>query len=276
MDIFSNKLHQARQGTSPNISGALLNPTLLVLHYTASGGTGAADAAYLSKAAAKASAHIVIGRGGASDLHQIVPFNRKAWHAGKSVWRGRSNCNDFSIGIEIDNWGFIRKLAKGAFTPAANPKLVIDTASVVEAAHKNPAVREKYWEIYPKEQIDCLIEVIEAILAAYPSIKEIVGHEDIAPGRKTDPGPALPWSRILNETIGRKDDDEMRRVNTPGLNVRGGPGTNFDIIDRLDQGTHVELVYDVPGAWAQIRYQSAEKRHLVDGFVAERYLSLIG
>ena len=89
-------------------------------------------------------------------LIQFVPCNLRAWHAGESCWRGRARCNDFSIGIEIE----------GA-----------DDVPFTEA------------------QYATLERLTGALLNAYPSIRAVVGHEDIAPARKTDPGPCFDWAR---------------------------------------------------------------------------------
>ncbi|MDB5972060.1 MAG: N-acetylmuramyl-L-alanine amidase, negative regulator of AmpC, AmpD [Hydrocarboniphaga sp.] len=103
------------------------------------------------------SAHCCIFRDGS--VTQYVPFDRRAWHAGASSWRGRTRANDFSVGIELegcDMQGF-------------------------EAA-----------------QYRSLADVTVALLAAYPTLRSdaIVGHSDIAPGRKTDPGPGFDWPRL--------------------------------------------------------------------------------
>ena len=90
---------------------------------------------------------------------QLVKFNQAAWHAGQSEWNGRRFCNNFSIGIENMGWG-------------------------------------KDW---PEEQIKANIGIMQALLEAYPEINEIVGHEDIAPGRKQDPGALYPWDRVYDE-----------------------------------------------------------------------------
>lgn len=87
---------------------------------------------------------------------QFVPFDQRAWHAGVSNWCGRARCNDFSIGIELEGTDHIP---------------------------------------YTDAQYTMLRGVLRALQAHYP-IKDIVGHSDIAPGRKTDPGPAFDWSRI--------------------------------------------------------------------------------
>ncbi len=103
------------------------------------------------------SAHVLIARDGT--LTQYVPFNRRAWHAGKSEYCGRNACNDFSVGIEL------------------------------EGADDVP---------YASEQYRALAELIAALRHGYRSLAraEVVGHSDIAPGRKTDPGPAFDWTEL--------------------------------------------------------------------------------
>lgn len=102
----------------------------------------------------KVSAHLLIGREGL--ITQFVPFHLRAWHAGESIFQGRTNCNDFSIGIEL------------------------------EGTDDLP---------YETVQYDRLAEVINVLVRAYPNItrERIVGHSDIAPGRKTDPGQCFDW-----------------------------------------------------------------------------------
>lgn len=108
--------------------------------------------------ALEVSAHLFIERDGS--LVQFVNFNQRAWHAGVSEWQGRKNCNDFSIGIELEG---------------------TDTTP------------------YTEQQYMALAEVVRELLEAYPDLTKdrITGHEDIAPGRKTDPGPAFDWNRLL-------------------------------------------------------------------------------
>jgi AmpD protein len=107
-------------------------------------------------ARARVSAHALIRRDGT--IVQYVPFGQRAWHAGQSHYRGRPACNDFSIGIELEGTG--------------------------ATAYTDP-------------QYDQLAALVEALLATYPSlsIDHITGHSDIAPGRKTDPGPSFEWER---------------------------------------------------------------------------------
>jgi AmpD protein len=106
---------------------------------------------------AAVSAHVLIARDGT--LTQYVPFTRRAWHAGKSEYCGRNACNDFSVGIELEGTD--------------------DLA-------------------YASEQYRALADIVAALRRAYPSLAraDIVGHSDIAPGRKTDPGPAFDWAEL--------------------------------------------------------------------------------
>ncbi len=103
----------------------------------------------------KVSAHLLIRRDG--EIVQYVPFHKRAWHAGESEFHGRCNCNDFSIGIEIEG--------------------VDDLA-------------------FEDNQYLALARVTRLLMRDYPAItrQRITGHSEIAPGRKTDPGPAFDWS----------------------------------------------------------------------------------
>ena len=109
---------------------------------------------YAAVAGLQVSAHFLIRRDG--DLIQFVPSGRRAWHAGESSWRGRTRCNDFSIGIELEG---------------------TDDAPFEDA------------------QYGALAALTRAIDSRYP-IADIAGHSDIAPGRKTDPGPYFDWERF--------------------------------------------------------------------------------
>lgn len=268
MQITNHKLDGCWKGPSPNSGGALTNPTILVMHFTASGGAGPQGVRnYFLNPAAKAAAHVIVGRDGT--VEQVVAFNVRGWHAGKSIWRGKPNCNDFSIGIEIDNWGALTKTEDGKFR--SYTKAVVPPALVTQARHKFDGVM-RYWEIYEEKQLDALTEVTRAILAAYPSIKEIVGHDDIAPGRKSDPGPAFPMSRFTSLVAGRGDQPSVKRkVIASSLNLRGGAGMNYEVLGQLKSGDTVTVLYDAPGAWAQVSTTLGGQSGVI-GWVADQYL----
>src|SRR6056297_1263363 len=111
------------------------------------------------------SAHLLVRRGG--ELVQFVDFDARAWHAGRSRFAGRDNCNDFSIGIEL------------------------------EGTDDEP---------YTDAQYAALVAVTRALLIAYPALsgEAIVGHSDIAPGRKTDPGPVFDWRRYRQALVAQE------------------------------------------------------------------------
>lgn len=163
-------------------------PSLLVMHYT-SGGTALSSANWFrSPANPGSSAHLVIDRDGS--LIQCVDLRRIAWHAGVSQWKGRRNLNSVAIGIELANWGALQRAGKGwaSYTGQriADPLLAIHRNGNPDGSHAPIG-----WERFPPVQIAAAVAVARALFAALPSLREIVGHDDIAPGRKADPGPAF-------------------------------------------------------------------------------------
>lgn len=249
MEIKDHRLEPGWYDESPNIGGVLDKPSLLVMHFTASGGDGPiGDADYFLKPAAAVSAHVVLGRDGV--VKQVVPFNRKAWHAGTSVWRGQPKCNDFSIGIEIDNWGRLTQAGDGSFRSWTGE--AIPAESAVRLTHKHEH-DPSWWEIYNARQLLALVDLTRLILDRYPSITEIVGHDDIAPERKNDPGPAFPMQRFVSLATGRDNAVvTTRTVFATRLNARGGPGLDYDVLGQFLQGTKLDLLYETPGKWAQV------------------------
>lgn len=262
--MIKNHKLDVKQIPSPNQSGTI-KPTMIVLHYTATGPSKNYSVAnYFTRPAAKVSAHLVVERDGTTA--QCVDFDKKAWHAGRSVWKGRANCNDFSIGIEIDNWGYLTKNQAGQYI--SHTGKVVDPKMVLEAKNKrgNPG----YWEIYDPRQLQKVSEIIDELLESYPSITEIVGHEDIAPGRKIDPGPALYdfQRKMANKFNGGRTNFEktdIREVTSSGLRVRTGAGTNYSILTTLPKGAQVEVIYD-SGLWSKIKHPDGE------AWVYDKYL----
>lgn len=153
----------------------------LVIHFT-SGASGQSSINFWKTPAAKgASAHIVIERDGT--VIQCRPFNKTCGHAGKSRWKGFEGLNACSIGIELANAGDYSKLAcKWTKLP------------LVKAKHKNGGPVQE-WEAYPEAQINACIEVSKALVERY-NLDDVIGHEDIAPDRKNDPGPAFDMRKL--------------------------------------------------------------------------------
>jgi AmpD protein len=177
VDKATGLLDQARFCESPNYDDrpGLVEPTLLVIHGISlpPGRFGGPEVEalftnrldwdahpYFSEIRGlEVSAHLFIRRNGS--MIQFVPFTKRAWHAGASCFRGRACCNDYSIGIEL------------------------------EGEDNTP---------YDDRQYPVLQGVVRAVLKAFPAItpREMAAHSDIAPGRKTDPGPAFDWFRLYD------------------------------------------------------------------------------
>jgi AmpD protein len=116
-----------------------------------------AHPSFPERASLRVSAHVLIRRGG--EMVQYVPFGQRAWHAGVSQYRGRANCNDFSIGVELEG-----------------------TDSIP----------------YTDAQYEALTVLAAALLGSYGSLAQehVVGHSEVAPGRKSDPGDVFDWVRL--------------------------------------------------------------------------------
>lgn len=176
IDVESGLLSEARQVPSPNVDDRpdTCSAELIIVHNISLppgefGGkwidrlfTNSLDPdahPYFGEIAGLCvSSHLLIRRDG--ELVQYVPLHRRAWHAGVSCFQDREKCNDFSIGIELEGTDDIP---------------------------------------YTDRQYTMLTDVIQALRVAYPSLAAapVVGHSDVAAGRKTDPGPAFDWDRLL-------------------------------------------------------------------------------
>lgn len=232
--LFDNSDQQVTYAESPNRSG-VMSPRFLVLHFTA-GSSAQSSIAHLCNKSAKASAHLVIGRDGT--ITQLVPFNRVAWHAGRSRWQGITGLNSHSIGIELDNAGELKDSNAG-WTSWFGRVYAAD--EVVVASHKHDDM-ETGWHRYPEAQISGALEAGEAIVQHY-DLEDVLGHEDIAPERKRDPGPAFPIDRLSGRLVGRADDSFPLYETITKVNVREGPGTLYELLPEapLANGTQLLL-----------------------------------
>jgi len=144
---------------SPNFNERKLPVSMIVLHYTGMA-DGQAALERLCDPVAEVSAHYLVDEDGT--IHRLVAEDKRAWHAGKSRWRGIGDVNSASIGIEIVNPG-----------------------------------HELGYRPFSEEQIDALIPLVARIKESHGITRgNVVGHSDIAPMRKQDPGELFPWSRL--------------------------------------------------------------------------------
>jgi N-acetylmuramoyl-L-alanine amidase len=144
---------------SPNFDARALPVSMVVLHYTGMI-DGASAIARLADPEAKVSAHYVVAEDG--QVVRMVDEDKRAWHAGRSWWRGTSDVNSASIGIEIVNPG-----------------------------------HEFGYRPFPEAQIEAVIELLAGIMERHSITRgNVVGHSDVAPARKEDPGELFPWYRL--------------------------------------------------------------------------------
>jgi len=157
--------------------GGAVVSDMLVIHYTGM----APDARaldWMCDPASQVSAHYFIDEAGA--VCRLVPEDRRAWHAGVSAWRGFADINSRSIGIELSNPG-----------------------------------HEFGYRDFPQAQIDALITLAQDIIDRHPiPSRNVVGHSDIAPARKLDPGELFPWRQLANAGIGIWPDGNANVVNS--------------------------------------------------------------
>lgn len=202
---------------SPNFDERTLPVTMIVLHYT-----GMQDAASaitrLTDAEAKVSAHYLIAEDG--QVVRMVDEEKRAWHAGKSYWRGTTDINSASIGIEIVNPG-----------------------------------HEFGYRAFPVAQIDALIPLMQQITLKYKITRgNVVGHSDVAPARKEDPGELFPWERLAKLRLA---------LPSPTKNLMDPHWTDGGFLLALER-----FGYDVADPLAAVRaFQRRFRPNLIDGII---------
>ena len=170
---------------SPNFDSRRAPPDMLVLHYTGMK-TGPEAVTRLRDPEAKVSAHYVVNEDGS--ILRLVAEERRAWHAGRGAWQGETDCNAASIGIEIVNPG-----------------------------------HEFGYRAFPDAQIGAVIELIADVRSRWtiPDAR-IIGHSDLAPDRKEDPGELFPWKRLAGEGHGLWVDPAPERIAALGAPLSPG------------------------------------------------------
>jgi N-acetyl-anhydromuramyl-L-alanine amidase AmpD len=170
----------------------------LVIHFT-SEDFGESLRLLTQRTGAPVSAHYLIPEGGDPShaatkpvIHRLVPEGRRAWHAGRSRWGARTALNDSAIGIELVN----------------------RSACVAADAEPDPDTENCTFQPYDPEQIALLVRLAQDILARNPDIapQDVLGHADVAPQRRVDPGPHFPWHALHEAGVGAWYDRDRRRA----------------------------------------------------------------
>lgn len=176
----------------------ITNPTYIILHYT-SGCTAKKAFKTLSNFFRPVSAHYLIGANG--NITQLVDESKRAWHAGKSSWKKNDQLNSYSIGIEIVNPGFSE----------LDQEPCTENFEIWNKKNGQKVSGSSYfWYSFTQDQIQSVITLCKDIINRYNIKPEnILGHSDIAPGRKVDPGPLFPWQELAEQGIGTWYDENL-------------------------------------------------------------------
>ena len=166
-----------------------ITPNIILLHDTAGRLERGSSVGWFKSAECNTSAHVVVERDGS--ITQMVPFDRRAFHAGKSSYNGRSianSVNSFSIGIEIVNPGALGADGSAWF----KAKFPIDQLKKVKTKEHG----DSHWMPYTADQVSAVTELCKALVDAYPEIHDITTHWFVSPGRKVDPNPLFPVDEV--------------------------------------------------------------------------------
>lgn len=271
-----NVAEKIKKMVSPNARYIII-PKYLVIHYTAGDTAQSALNWFMTPQQNgnpdRIAAHIVVDVDGT--ITQLVPFNRRANHAGYSVWDKISGFNDHAIGIEIVNPGYLEKLPDGSYRrhigQDKNKKPVYKTypssisSSLYVGNHKHKfwtGSDNHIWFQFPKAQLDSVYALSNLLTKHYQLITAI-GHDDISPARKPDPGPAFPWDGFKNAVFGKTDlVGKIFKVTEDGTNFRNTPSKENAPIKKLKKDYEVGLI-ETNGSWYKV-YLVNEKKDVVN------------
>jgi N-acetylmuramoyl-L-alanine amidase len=284
LTIANHIISEANRSDLPHNPSRLIQPRYIVLHYSA-GTSLAGSISHLRSS--RLSYHLLVDRDGS--VIQSVPLNIRGSHAGTSNWKGLDLLNSYSIGICAANRGYINRFPSGEFgsvnshNDPTGPMLTEE--KVFMGQHFNGSLKDEYWEKYPPEQIAAIRDLCSTLVMTYPSIIDVVGHDEIAVNRKFDPGPAFPIQELYDLFPNRKTDRggvyEVNSPTTGKLNVRRGPSHSFKLVGELEHLQRVvvrSFCYRYVNGraekteWASI---SANEDLTHDGFVNTRLLRRI-
>jgi N-acetylmuramoyl-L-alanine amidase len=269
-------------------AGELIDPDYVIIHYTATDSARSAVDLFMNTTTNvnRIAAHIVLDSDGT--IIQLIPFNRKANHAGPSTWDNVDFLNSHAIGIELVNFGYVEKLTNGSFRRLAgkdkkgNPVFTTfastESTRIIKADHKHKfwSGREnKNWFIYPEAQLKALFKLCKVLFENYQMVTAI-GHDDISPGRKLDPGPAFPWDNFKMNVFGNTNNTgKTFIVNQPDTNLRASFTTNSISLKKLPVGYEVGLI-ETNGQWSKVYLVDKLQEVLVKNGKNQRCVKTIG
>lgn len=211
-----------------------LTPDMIVLHYTGMA-TGAGAEAWLCDPASEVSSHYLVHENGR--IVQMVREGDRAWHAGKSSWFGRTDINSCSVGIEIVNPG-----------------------------------HSLGYKAFPRRQIAAVIDLCAGIVERHSIVAQrVLGHSDIAPGRKVDPGEKFPWKTLFDAGLGHLV--EPTPIGPGAVLKAGDAGADVEALQSMlalyGYGVEISGVYERQTEIVVAAFQRHFRRRMVDG-IADR------
>lgn len=235
MEIVNHKLKGVRYRQARRMGGNI-NPQLAVLHETAGRLTKFSSVHWFQSPKARSSAHATIERDGT--ITQQVPFNRKAWHAGKSAWNGRRYCNGFSIGIELVGPGKLDKAGKAWFGER------FEEAVTATSPHHGTG----RWLKFTPEQMEACRTLCIALMEEYEDLNDIATHWEISPGRKVDPNPLFPLETFKRSVMDPSFSDDFGRVEPSSATLPAANDIQDDIASEpaLKPGNDIMDDVDAP------------------------------
>ncbi|NCD70231.1 N-acetylmuramoyl-L-alanine amidase [Mucilaginibacter agri] len=245
-----------------------IDPDYLIIHYTATDDASSAINWFMDTKnnPDHIAAHIVLNVDGT--ITQLIPFNCRANHAGTSTWDGVDSMNYHAIGIELVNPGFVTKHADGTFSRSTDggtktyPASSSDKFMKIDHKHKFWP-NSHYWSKFPDPQLKALYELGKVIFDEY-ALVQAIGHDDISPARKADPGPAFPWATFKNRVFGHADNTgKIFVINTEGTNFRSEASTSASVKKKLSKGYEVGLI-ETKGQWSRVYLTNTQSEVLVD------------
>lgn len=254
----------------------VIDPDYLMVHYTATDNAASPISWFKNNTTNtdKIAAHIVLDIDGT--ITQMVAFNKRANHAGYSTWDGVDGMNQHAIGIELVNPGFVEQLLDGSFrrevgrNAANKPIYKTYPASLVpklvQAQHKNKflaGASAAFWFAYPQAQLTALYALSKLLIQHYQLVQAL-GHDDVSPVRKPDPGPAFNWASFKQHVLGSTNTigNIYLVATTDFAAFRTAPSTNSVIIKKLTNGYEIGIIETV-GTWCKV-YLAQQKTEMIE------------
>ena len=258
--------------------GGPIEPTIIVLHDTAGSLRKHSSRNYLADNPSNVSIHFVVERDG--EVSQLVDTSIKAYHAGRSSYMGRRNCNDFSVGIEIVNPGKLEAYGMNLNKSSSWFGAVFDNEAEGIVRKKTEAHGDGYWMPYTEAQLESVEKLCEIIMKSH-DIVDVVTHWMISPGRKTDTNPLFPLDALRSRLFGREEPRSSDREYVLALTHTPSAGLNFrlwpkivrgNVIRALAHNTAVKVISSevIEGrGWSRIEFDGSQ------GYVVTSFLKTL-